>query len=324
MRIIPRTLNGSVLVRAIGSKDYRGKGTLHPIADVNPFCFLEHLVKPIENKGVPGFGLHPHSGVSVLTIALSGTIENVVIGKDGKEKKEIHGGSGPFLVATNAGRGIVHDEHTYTAEPCDLVQCALLTGDNTSESYISYVEKPTILRQSDESEIMICSGTFRGEDSRLKIGKKGAGGSESGSVPVLLYVTLPPGGVFELNEQDMKGCNAFVYNMKRLADGESGSDEYGSLVVNNDKQLKPWHLAVTQQDDNEQDNSDVRQLKIENRGSTEHTSAFVGFGKPITPAWTKLLMFDGFVFAPSKEDAEKKEQEFEQVGASGFGHSSTK
>lgn len=358
MRIIPSTINGPILVRAIGSTDFRGAGTPHPIADANPFVFLEHLSSPIQKPNVPPFGLHPHSGVTILTIGLSGVIENVVVdprssdkaGNEtqnqnghGKEKRSIHGtGHGPFLVATNAGRGVVHDEHTYTSNPCDLVQCAFVTGDNTSEAHISYVEEPTILHQKrgDESstssvspscDIMICAGSFRGKDSGLEIGPKiQTGGDRSTNVPTLLHITIPPGGCFEMNDEDMvglQGGNTFVYNMTKRrqtnTDNDTDLDDTnannnacegeGSLVVNNEIQIKPWNLlSITSEDD-------LQHLKIENRDATEHTSAFVGYGKPIVPSWTKLLMFNGFIFAPSEADAERKEEEYKQLGMSGFG-----
>jgi len=338
MRIVPSTING-ILVRAIGSTDFRGAGTNHPIADVNPFVFLEHLSSPIQSPNTPNFGLHPHSGVTILTIELSGVIENITIDPNdksghgnGKEKRSIHGtGKGPFLLATNAGRGVVHDEHTYTADTSSQFQCAFLTGDNTSKAYSSYVAEPTILHQNrgedgdssaPSSDIMICAGTFRGKDSGLKIGPIG---DDASRVPTLLYITIPPGGCFQMNDQDMvdiQGGNAFIYNTKKRRENNSdhsniNSDTIdggeGSLVVNDEIPIKPWSLlSITSEDD-------VQQLTIENRGTTEHVSAFVGYGKPIVPSWTKMLMFNGFIFAPSKEDAEKKEDEYKQLGMRGFG-----
>jgi redox-sensitive bicupin YhaK (pirin superfamily) len=290
MRIVPTTWAAPFLARVIGSTDYKGSGTNHQISDINPFVLLDEAAI-ITNRNVPKFGLHPHSGVMVLTICLSGSVENVYIDRNGKEVKSVHG-PGPFLLAVNSGRGVVHDEHTFSEDPCKLLQLAWMTGDDESDAEICHVAEPLILNEGDGTDIMLCAGTFRQKESGIVC-------SQNPSITVI-FVTLPPGGAFQTDE--FCGGNAFVYNMNY-------ENQRGPLSVNN-AQVPASHVVDMEQHSG--------QLKITNEG-TNVVSVLIGHREPINPKWNKLLMFNGFIFAKSEEDAEKKQDEFRQVGITGFG-----
>eukprot|EP00286_Rhodomonas_abbreviata_P000045 CAMPEP_0181288424 /NCGR_PEP_ID=MMETSP1101-20121128/325_1 /TAXON_ID=46948 /ORGANISM="Rhodomonas abbreviata, Strain Caron Lab Isolate" /LENGTH=287 /DNA_ID=CAMNT_0023392545 /DNA_START=82 /DNA_END=945 /DNA_ORIENTATION=- len=286
MRVVPTTQNG-ILTRAIASTDCRGAGTYHPISAINPFVVLENA-PVITSPNVPPFGLHPHSGIMVVTICLSGQVEYVHIDGNGNKVVEVQG-PGPFLSAVNAGRGAVHDEHTYTADPCKLIQCAWMSGEDNTSAELTYVPKPTVLCQDDQTKIMLCVGSFRGSDSGIR----------PPNPTTLLHITLPSGGKFQTEYEG----NAFVYNMEGA----------GAVLVNQEK-VPPSHIADMEENKG--------YLDISN-DSPDTATLLVGYGAPITPEWTKLLMFNGFIYAASVEDAEKKEEEFRERGIHGFGRGST-
>ena len=289
MRITPTTPINALLTRVIGSTDVRGQGTKHAIADINPFVLLDETAV-FTKKHVPPFGRHPHSGAMILTICLMGSLNNMTI-KDGKEVSEVVG-PGPFVLGLNANRGAVHDEHTSSDQPTKLMQLAWLTGDNESDCEFQHVAEPKVLKE-DDCEIMLCCGTFRQEASGIMC-------RQNPSVTAFV-VKLTSGGIFETDE--FEEGNVFVY----CIDYE---EKRGPLLVN-DNEVPNAHVTDMSLESGSK-------LKIENKNGHD-VSVLVGYGKPIEPKWKKLLMFDGFVFAPSEDELQKKEDEFKKVGAEGFG-----
>lgn len=301
MRITPTTKINQLLSRVIGTVDYKGQGTLHPIDEhvCNPFCLFDEAAT-ITRKDTPPFGVHPHAGAMILTICLSGSLKNITYVK-GKEQKTIHGKNddSPFLVALNAGRGAVHDEHTASDNPTKLLQIVWMTGDDQSKAEMFSDEEPTIITQeNDETKIMLCVGSFRGHDAVIQC-------KQDASVTVLL-VTIPPGGKFETDEFANRdgGGNAFIYNVNY--------EEYNETIEVNDEEVHISHLVDME--------FNVGTINIVNKEKNDKAATvLIGFGKPLEKVWTKLLMHNGFIFAQSQEDAEDKLEEFERDGVSKFG-----
>ena len=291
MRIVPATRHNPALSRVIGTLDFRGSGTNHPLHDVNPFMLFDEG-SLMTKAGIPPFGLHPHSGAFIVTICLSGNVEYITI-KNGKKDVKVLG-PGPFLAAVDTGFGLVHDEHTHTADPCKLFQLIWMTADNKSDAAMMHVEKPLFIHEENGTNIMLCAGSFRGKDSGITC-------RQVPSVTVL-YITIPPGSTFETDE--FCEGNTFIYNTVE-------NDEKASLYVNEEK-VPVANIAVISMEEN------ANQLKLTNKGDSE-IGALVGYGKPINPIWTKLLMGNGFIFAKSEEEALKKEEYFKKVGIYKFG-----
>lgn len=291
MRIVPAARRHPALIRVIGTLDFRGSGTKHALHDVNPFMLFDEATVMTKAR-IPSFGLHPHSAAFIVTICLSGEVEYVTI-KNGKKEVKVLG-PGPFLAAVDTGFGLVHDEHTYTADPCKLFQLIWMTADDKSDGSMMHVDKPLFIHEDNGTNIMLCTGTFRGKESGIMC-------KQVPSVTVL-YITIPPGSDFETDEF-CKG-NTFVYNT-------SDNDEKVSLFVNEEK-VPVANIAVISMGEN------TNQLKLTNRGESD-IGVLVGYGEPINPIWTKLLMGNGFIFAKSEEEALKKEDHFKKVGIYKFG-----
>jgi len=73
-RVVPATRSGPVLRRLVGTVDVDGKGTDHPLAEVDPFMLLDQA--SIDKDGNPPFGRHPHRGHSVVTILMKGRVKS--------------------------------------------------------------------------------------------------------------------------------------------------------------------------------------------------------------------------------------------------------
>jgi redox-sensitive bicupin YhaK (pirin superfamily) len=290
LNVTPTTPINAMLTRVIGSTDIRGQGTKHAIEDINPFSLLDEGAV-FTKKNTPPFGRHPHAGAFILTICLMGSLNNMTI-KDGKEVTEEFG-PGPFLLALSCNRGVVHDEHTSSDQPTKLLQLVWMTGDQSSDCSFEHIDKPKLLKE-ENYEIMLCCGTFREVASGISC-------KQNPSVTVLV-IKMSPGSMFQTDE--FRDGNVFVYSVDY-------EEKRGPLVVN-DNELPSAHIAhMTMEASNSH-------LKIENKN--EHSvSVLIGYGKPIQPKCKKLLMFNGFIFAPSEEELKKKEDEFKKVGAEGFG-----
>ena len=301
MKIIPATINGP-LSRVIGSLDVLGNGTNHTLPHVNPFVLLDEACT-ITKPNIPAFGLHPHSGAMILTICLSGYVENVSFDCKSSKVQSVHG-PGPFVLAVNAGRGVVHDEHTYDYDDAEgkcstkLIQLAWMTGDDVLDSEMFYDAHPIVLEQEDGVQVMLCAGNYGPKSSVISC-------REVPSVTVLI-ITLPPGGKFETDEFVDRMGNGFVYNL-----GYEGRK--GPVWVNG-KEVLESKVAVEL-------DFHSRNVEIENRGSDCEATTLLGFARPLDKVWTKLLMHNGFIFAKSQEAAFEKKLEFEKVGAANFGRS---
>ena len=163
--------------------------------------------------------------------------------------QSVHG-PGPFVLAVNAGRGVVHDEHTYDGDDAEgkcstkLIQLAWMTGDDVLDSEMFYDAHPIVLEQEDGVQVMLCAGNYGPKSSVISC-------REVPSVTVLI-ITLPPGGKFETDEFVNRMGNGFVYNL-----GHEGRK--GPVWVNG-KEVLESKVAVEL-------DFHSRNVEIENRGS---------------------------------------------------------
>merc|ERR550517_1104253 len=92
----------------VGSLDCRGKGTNHPLPQVDPVVLCEVAV--VTGKGLPPFGLHPHHGVIAVTTVLEGVFEDRDNINGESDQLQLAGG----VYAVSAGMGVCHEEKTHT------------------------------------------------------------------------------------------------------------------------------------------------------------------------------------------------------------------
>lgn len=71
--VLKKTTKTPHFHRVIGTVDFKGQGTVHEVADVNPFILMDDPPL-IAKKGLPPFGTHPHHGLQVISLIWSGSI----------------------------------------------------------------------------------------------------------------------------------------------------------------------------------------------------------------------------------------------------------
>lgn len=92
------------LFRVIGTVDIDGQGTSHPIAEIDPFIFLDDAI--IQGELPITFKKHPHTGLIAVTYLLEGEM-HAWDNMHGATPDLNHTGG---VYCVNAGRGIVHGE----------------------------------------------------------------------------------------------------------------------------------------------------------------------------------------------------------------------
>ena len=103
---IQATSAGGPVQRLVGSIDVSGKGTLHPLHDVDPIVLCDSGI--IEGKGLPKFGMHPHYGVIACSVVIEGGLQD----KDNLQASPGGQTTAGGIYCASAGRGICHEETT--------------------------------------------------------------------------------------------------------------------------------------------------------------------------------------------------------------------
>jgi len=103
---IQASSGGGPVQRLVGSIDVSGKGTLHPLHDVDPIVLCD--LGEINGKGLPKFGMHPHYGVIACSVVIDGGL------KDEDNLQASPGGqtTAGGIYCASSGRGICHQEMT--------------------------------------------------------------------------------------------------------------------------------------------------------------------------------------------------------------------
>ena len=110
--------NTGKILRLIGTVDMNGKGTEHPLAEVDPFILLDTAT--VNKNGMPPFGAHPHRGHSVVTVVTKGKISSWDSFKPSKDYLEIM--TAPASYWVDAGSGVFHDELSVMEDENDPAQ----------------------------------------------------------------------------------------------------------------------------------------------------------------------------------------------------------
>eukprot|EP00095_Tigriopus_kingsejongensis_P000373 maker-scaffold319_size207808-snap-gene-1.17 protein:Tk00373 transcript:maker-scaffold319_size207808-snap-gene-1.17-mRNA-1 annotation:"predicted protein" len=145
--------------RLIGSLDFKGQGTKHPLAELDPFILCDDSGS-IQGKGKPPFGLHPHYGL----IAVSTILEGAFADED-----NLNGLSSDFneaggVYAVSAGQGVCHAETTQCEGPNRLIQTIVKIPQNK----LDFPPETVKVKTADVPKIPLGGGFFS-----LLVGKLG-------------------------------------------------------------------------------------------------------------------------------------------------------
>eukprot|EP00232_Nephroselmis_pyriformis_P019412 CAMPEP_0182875502 /NCGR_PEP_ID=MMETSP0034_2-20130328/13578_1 /TAXON_ID=156128 /ORGANISM="Nephroselmis pyriformis, Strain CCMP717" /LENGTH=289 /DNA_ID=CAMNT_0025008241 /DNA_START=108 /DNA_END=977 /DNA_ORIENTATION=+ len=270
--------------RVIGTTDLKGQGTSHPLADVNPFVLLDDP-PTISKKGLPPFGMHPHAGLQVLSIAMSGFISQK-LGSEDPDAPPAMIGPGPFCTSVKAGRGVCHDESTGTDDPTKMFQMVWLTPEEHRADACEYEEAlspPWVEQDGGKVRIMLCAGSLGDVTSKITSPRR----------LMVLYAELAPGGTLEVPTPAGGG---FVYAV------EGGVAVSGTVVGQQE-------VAVLEQ-------AGGALSVAHHEGAAK---IVIGVGERIEEPWVKLLFSNGFLLARDAEAADAKVKEFERDGPAKFG-----
>lgn len=196
MLVLGRALTGATtnpkqpIARVVGTVDVHGKGTLHPLHDVDPFVLTDYA--ELKGKGLPPFGMHPHYGVIACSILIEGEYQDSDNLGASPPGNLLPGG----VYAASSGKGVCHDE-TSAADFNRLFQVVVRTPP-------SKLSIPPQITKAKASELPSVDISFEASSSSLPVatlllGELQSGGVRSPATPdawpdaVVLRVKVPAG-----------------------------------------------------------------------------------------------------------------------------------
>lgn len=276
-QVVPPTASGPIS-RLVGTVDIDGKGTNHPLAQVNPFMLLDQGILTESDK--PPFGAHPHRGHSVVTVLTQGQVKSwdsftqtdTVI-------------KAPASYWVDAASGVFHDETTVVPDPSDPGQHVSLfqlwisvkEEDRIKPAAVQYdTDLPTVNAKDAEGNVV---GTI--------LYYVGGGVSIQTPHPITVaYITQEPGTVLKFPIDPTHG--GFAVHIK-------GAAKYGDTMTETTQVNVVHELANT-------DGSETH-LEVATPGGDSPANYLVCVDEKIGEPWFKKLVANGAVIAKSAEEA---------------------
>ena len=271
-RVLP--CKAGPLLRLVGTVDFKGKGTKHELADVDPVVLCD--IGVINGKGLPPFGMHPHYGLIAVTTVLEGAFEDA----DNLTEKSDHINEAYGIYAVSAGRGVCHEEKTAR----EGHHCAIQTIFKIPQDKLHL---PPELVRVDKDKIPVLD--LEGGTVRVNIGKHG--GVES---PAKLQAF--PRAVM---------LRALVHEGKSMTIPLDEDLEAGFVIV-----IDGSCKVGTEKEELAKDGGLVMfgkggGLLLDNSGNSGICDVLVVAGKPLNEPWVKLLGRNGFIIAKDEGEAQK-------------------
>ncbi|XP_065051307.1 uncharacterized protein LOC135680983 [Rhopilema esculentum] len=262
------------LQRLVGSLDFKGQGTKHPLVDVDPVMLCD--IGVINGKGLPPFGMHPHYGL----IAVTTVVEGCFMDADNLNGVSDHLNEAFGIYAVSAGRGVCHEEKTAREGKHMAIQTIFkIPADK--------LDLPPELIRVDRDDIPVMD--LEGGKLRVNVGK--LGNVES---PVKLKAF--PRAVM---------VRAFVDQGKTMEVPLDGDLEQGFVIV-----IEGMSKIGAEKEQLEKDGGCLvfgkgGSLLIDNSEGEHVCDALIVAGKPLNEPWVKLLGRNGFIIAKDEEEADK-------------------
>jgi redox-sensitive bicupin YhaK (pirin superfamily) len=309
------TPNGPIF-RLIGTTDIDGKGTTHPLPQVNPFMLLD--VASLPQSDLPPFGAHPHRGHSVVTLLLQGQEKSW----DSVTQKETVV-QAPASYWVDAGAGIFHDEVSVVPDPNDPLQ------------HVKLLQLWVSVKEEDRLK----PAALQYDDNLPQVDAKNADGQVVGNIVYFVgggaQIQTPHPVVVAHVRQDANslvsfpvpaGFGGFVVNLKGspitfLSGGFDGHNQNAPkdqvVPVTSDT----VHQVLVLADDEEDSNSDSEQQDSVLQISSQDLDVeyLVCVGEKIDEPWYKKLVANGAVVAQSEDEARAIATQVETYAAAGKG-----
>lgn len=262
------------LLRLIGTVDFKGQGTKHELADVDPVLLLD--IGVIEGKGLPPFGMHPHYGLIAVTTVVEGAFEDA----DNLTGKSDHINEALGIYAVSAGRGVCHEEKSAREGRHVAIQTIFKIPQDK-------LHLPPELIRIDKDQIPVLE--MDGGKVRLNVGK--LGGVES---PVKLKAF--PRAVM---------LRAMVDKGKAMTIPLDGDLERGFVVVIDGKCKVGSGKEELGKDEGLLVFGSGGGLVLDNCQGEGICDTLIVAGKPLNEPWVKLLGRNGFIIAKDEAEADK-------------------
>lgn len=271
VRVVNPTAAGP-LKRLVGSLDFKGKGTKHELAGLDPVVLCDYAI--INGAGQPPFGFHPHYGL----IAITTVVEGAFTDSDNLNPPDNHLNSAGGIYMVSAGRGVCHQEATAHDGKHVAIQTILKIPDDKKDLLPELVK----VNADDIPKLDVKGGRVT-----LLVGRIGEVESPAkvGALPrvAMLMVKGEAGSRMELPlDADLEHGFVFVVSGKcRLGSREDWCEAEKGL----------WIFGGG------------AELVVE--AGEEGVQALVVAGKPLNEPWVKLLGRNGFIITATEEEAEK-------------------
>ena len=265
------------LQRLIGTTDFRGKGTTHPLAALDPIVLCD--IGAMSGKGKPPFGMHPHYGL----IAVTTVIEGCFMDADNLNGVSDHFNEALDIYAVSAGKGVCHEEKSAREGNHSAIQTIFKIPANK-------LDLPPELKKVTKDQIPVMK--VEGGELRVNIGRLGD--------------TESPATLKSLPRVVM--ARAFVEKGKTMNVPLDSDLEHGYvLVINGECKVgsekeslsKGGGIIVFGSGGN---------LLLDNESGESLCDALVVAGKPLNEPWVKLLSRNGFIIAKDEETANRVEE----------------
>eukprot|EP00038_Savillea_parva_P016727 m.17836 g.17836 ORF g.17836 m.17836 type:complete len:304 (+) comp3539_c0_seq1:1596-2507(+) len=277
-QVVPAT-DTNRFKRLIGTLDFKGQGTDHRLADVEPYVLFDDA-QELQGKGVPPFGYHPHAHLIAMTVVLDGLFE------DG----DSIGGPGPHthgpgsLYMAQAGTGLFHMERSAAEGTHSVFQIIVKMRQD------AWNDAPQVyrLKAEDVPSVALDGGV----EARVLVGEMSGATSPatvSGLPDVLLLRVFVPAGTTTIKlPVDSRHTRGWLY--VRSGTVQAASTKGGGVELSNAS-----GIAVFGDGDN---------LELTNANPETPVEFVVGAGKPSGEPWVKLLGHNGFVLGATEAEAE--------------------
>jgi len=279
------------IFRLIGTVDIDGKGTNHPLAQVDPFMLLDYANIPESN--IPKFGAHPHRGHSVVTLLLQGQE------KSWDSYTQTHTVvDAPASYWVDAGSGIFHDEVSVVPNSDDKDQHIKLY-----QLWIT-VQEQDRLKQAGlqyDTELPVVDAVSKSGDNIGSITYFVGGKNDKIATPhpiVVAHIKQSPNSELEFPIDPSHG--GFLVHI-------GGSPTVGGSVT---PEVENEILVLDNNDDTTEDFVTVK-------ASAQPAEYLVCVGETIGEPWYKKLVASGAVIAKSEQEARDIASKVEGYAAAG-------
>eukprot|EP00539_Tryblionella_compressa_P000481 CAMPEP_0178748158 /NCGR_PEP_ID=MMETSP0744-20121128/8736_1 /TAXON_ID=913974 /ORGANISM="Nitzschia punctata, Strain CCMP561" /LENGTH=302 /DNA_ID=CAMNT_0020401503 /DNA_START=124 /DNA_END=1032 /DNA_ORIENTATION=- len=283
-KVVPATQGH--ITRLIGTVDMEGKGTNHPLAEVDPFILLDY--GSISKNDMPPFGAHPHRGHSVVTIILQGKVKSW---DSFSNQEETMSAPGSYWV--DAGSGLFHDEKSVIDDENDPNQHFKLFQLWVGVREADRKKPPRVQKQEDlpREDLMDADNKVVGKIVHH------VGPQTKIETPHPIHVAHVRQSKNSTYHHDLDPTHGgFIVHM-------SGKPSFGGTIPMNDMDVLVLKKGGRRLEITTNEQSDAEYLVCSGELNKEH--------------WVKKLVASGAIIAASEEEAKELAPKVEAMSAAG-------